>query len=199
MRDILERLDRALPAVEDWMKALHAQSALRAVAAGALGSARLGQYFPEELLGTSYAVPVEATPFPPVAKLDLPEFEALAQMPMAGITFGHMYFVAPGHWQESLHFHELVHVVQWRTLGVPDFLRTYAVGILRAGYHGSPFEVAAYDLQSRFESRAAISDAMGWIQSHARREHGVTMDLYRSLGMHEGAQPDAAASRPSPA
>jgi hypothetical protein len=53
---------------------------------------------------------------------------------------------------ESLHFHELVHVVQWRILGPERFLWAYADGLERFGYRNSPLEVVAYDLQERFDA-----------------------------------------------
>jgi hypothetical protein len=187
MRDILERLERALPAVEDWMNDLHERSKPRAVVASQVGAARLAEYYPATLLSGSYAVPVDVCPFPPVAAVGLPEFEPVARMAMAGITFGHMYFVAQGHWQDSLHFHELVHVVQWGTLGVRPFLRSYALGILRAGYDESPFEMAAYGLQAQFDAGTAIPGLVGAIEAHARQEHGRTQAVYRSCGMHERA------------
>ncbi len=76
----------------------------------------------------------------------------MAAMDMGGITFGDMYFVRADANSESLHVHELVHVVQWATLGVDQFLLTYAVGILEHGYRESPLEVIAYDSAARFDS-----------------------------------------------
>jgi hypothetical protein len=73
-------------------------------------------------------------------------------MDMAGITYLDTYFVRADHiHDESLHFHELVHVIQWRLLGPEEFLERYADGLERFGYRNSPLEVMAYDLQGRFE------------------------------------------------
>ena len=55
---------------------------------------------------------------------------------------------------ESLHFHELVHVIQWRLLGPEKFLAFYADGLERFGYRNSPLEVMAYNLQDRFDREA---------------------------------------------
>jgi hypothetical protein len=55
---------------------------------------------------------------------------------------------------ESLHFHELVHVIQWRLLGPEKFLALYADGLERFGYRKSPLEVMAFRLQSRFQREA---------------------------------------------
>ena len=50
----------------------------------------------------------------------------------------------------QLIFHELVHVVQYRLLGVQEFARLYVRGYLRGGYAGTPLEICAYELDGRF-------------------------------------------------
>ncbi len=90
----------------------------------------------------------------------------MANMPKAGITFRDMYFVDPACASESVHFHELVHVVQWRALGVRPFLLTYALGVLRQGYERSPLEAIAFELQAQFE-RATTG---GSITEHVTRQ-----------------------------
>jgi hypothetical protein len=49
-------------------------------------------------------------------------------------------------------FHELVHVVQYRVLGLKQFARLYVTGFLKGGgYEGIPLERQAYELGARFE------------------------------------------------
>ena len=50
----------------------------------------------------------------------------------------------------QLIFHEMVHVVQYRLLGVDEFSRLYVRGYLHGGYEGTPLEVCAYELDGRF-------------------------------------------------
>jgi hypothetical protein len=73
-----------------------------------------------------------------------------------GITYQDIYFIKRERARdESLHFHELTHIVQWRLLGPNGFLLAYALGYLsRGGYDKNPFEQIAYELQSHFESGA---------------------------------------------
>ena len=54
----------------------------------------------------------------------------------------------------SLLFHELVHIEQYRCLGVRGFLRHYLGGWLAAGrsYEGIPLEVQAYELTDRYDA-----------------------------------------------
>ena len=47
--------------------------------------------------------------------------------------------------EEAIHFHELIHVIQWRLLGPEDFLKSYANGLDEFGYENSPLEKMAYD------------------------------------------------------
>ncbi len=55
----------------------------------------------------------------------------------------------------SLLFHELVHTVQYRLLGVPAFARQYVRGFLATKrYRDIPLERCAFDLQFRFETQA---------------------------------------------
>lgn len=59
---------------------------------------------------------------------------------------------------EALHFHELVHVIQWQLLGAKLFVAAYADGLEKIGYRQSPLEVMAYTLESIFRSSQAPFD-----------------------------------------
>jgi hypothetical protein len=52
-------------------------------------------------------------------------------------------------------FHELVHVVQYRVMGLKRFARLYVNGFLKGGgYEGIPLERQAYELGARFEKNS---------------------------------------------
>jgi hypothetical protein len=54
---------------------------------------------------------------------------------------------------DGLLFHELVHVEQYRQLGIPRFSDLYVRGFLKGGSYAAIFlEVNAYTLGGRFES-----------------------------------------------
>lgn len=166
--DLTDRLRRALPAMERWIVALHAAHETRAQPASCLGFARLAEVWPRALLDEAHAVAVERVPYPPVAELGLPELAPMAAERWTGITFGDMYFVDESDTTEATHFHELCHVVQWRTLGVRDFLLTYALGLFAYGYRESPLEAIAYRLQRDFERGVTRPDLAEAIADHAR-------------------------------
>jgi hypothetical protein len=76
---------------------------------------------------------------------------------MNGITFVDTIAIADSRGRGTpeilpLLFHELVHVVQYRTLGVHRFIDRYVRGWMENGsvYLRIPLEAHAYDLQSRY-------------------------------------------------
>ena len=77
---------------------------------------------------------------------------------MSAITFvdtivvSRSQFEGPASWRPLL-FHELVHVVQYRVLGLERFVAAYVRGWAENGlyYEAIPLERMAYELQSRFE------------------------------------------------
>lgn len=57
----------------------------------------------------------------------------------------------PDHMSRSTLFHELVHAVQYRVLGLRRFADLYVRGFLNhGGYDGIPLERQAYELEDRF-------------------------------------------------
>ena len=73
------------------------------------------------------------------------------QSTMAAITFADVV-VSHDRFSRGLLFHELVHVEQYRQLGIPRFAELYVRGFLSGGeYAGIPLEVNAYALEDRYE------------------------------------------------
>ena len=58
-----------------------------------------------------------------------------------------------------MHFHELIHVIQWRILGPERFVHSYADGLEHFGYRQSPLEVMAYDAEAAFVTSTEGFDA----------------------------------------
>jgi hypothetical protein len=87
-----------------------------------------------------------------------------------GITYLDTFFVKyTGAGNEVLHFHELIHVVQWRLLGPERFLKLYADGLERFGYHNSPLEKMAYVAQDRFTHSKEAFDAYAVVVQELRK------------------------------
>lgn len=153
-QQILARFHLALPAVRAWIDGILEEHKREAVVVSSLGFRSLPQYFPQHLLDKAKVVSVSSVPFPPLLKLGLPELSHMERMSLEAVTYKDTFFVQESQRSESLHFHELIHVVQWERLGVDNFLLAYGVGLVQFGYEGSPLERMAYILQQSFERRA---------------------------------------------
>jgi hypothetical protein len=74
------------------------------------------------------------------------------QATMAAITFGNVV-VSHGPFSRGVLFHELVHVEQYRQLGIDRFAELYVRGFLAGGgYDGIPLEVNAHILGAQYEA-----------------------------------------------
>jgi hypothetical protein len=77
------------------------------------------------------------------------------QSGMAAITFSDIV-VSHEPFSSGLLFHELVHVEQYRQLGIEQFSNLYVRGFLKGGsYEAIPLEVNAYTLGGQFEATPA--------------------------------------------
>ncbi len=163
--DIIHRFHAALPGIRQWIDEFLNDHAERARAVSTLGFTRLSTCFPQELLERAKVVTVPRVPFPPVDRFGLPELGAVQQMSFSGITFKDTFFLQQGQASESLHFHELLHVVQWERLGVDNFLLAYGVGLVQFGYQKSPLEQLAYSLQRSFDNGMPPQDLVSVIET----------------------------------
>jgi len=83
--------------------------------------------------------------------MGLTRFADFERANFGGVTYLNTFFIRRAELSnESLYFHELIHVVQWRILGPEQFLRSYADGLERFGYRDSPLEAMAYDAEAAF-------------------------------------------------
>lgn len=113
---------------------------------------RLPNYFTEELLSCAKVVLVDKVPKPPLSSYGLTEFEGFEKMDADGTTYKDTYFIKHKYLSyEPLHFHELIHVIQWSYLGVDNFLLAYGLGLIKNGYKESPLEKMAYTHEQRFK------------------------------------------------
>ncbi|WP_109486238.1 hypothetical protein [Occallatibacter savannae] len=96
---------------------------------------------------------------------NLPDFRTMAAITFGNVVVSHLPFT------DGLLFHELVHVEQYRQLGIPHFSSLYVRGFLSGGgYEGIPLERNAYALGARFEGnpqqRFSVSNEVAeWIQN----------------------------------
>jgi len=148
----LERYREKLPMVSHWIEQTLQQHASAARTVTSFGFVRLPSYYSGELLASTKVVTVDDIPVPPLRALGLPEFSDFESQLMDGITYLDTYFLRRGiERNESIHFHELVHVVQWQAVGPESFLLAYADGLARHTYRNCPLEAMAYAHQENFD------------------------------------------------
>ena len=138
-----------LPIILKWIQQTLDAHAHERRAVSSFNFPRLPRYFSEGLLNTASVVPSDRLPVPPLSALGLRESADFENQPARGITYRDTYFL----WcavatDESVHFHELVHVVQWQVLGPRDFLLLYAAGLAESGYLDCRLEAMAYDISA---------------------------------------------------
>jgi len=81
---------------------------------------------------------------------NLPDQSAMGAITLSDVVVSHEPF------SDGLLFHELVHVVQYRQLGISRFSELYVHGFLNGGsYEAIPLEANAYTLERRFEKNSA--------------------------------------------
>lgn len=130
-------------------------------------------FFSREVLGETRLVVLQVACvqnpefYPQLLQLgfeNLPDFRQMAAITFGDIVVAHQTFT------NGLLFHELVHVEQYRQLGIPRFASLYVNGFLTGGgYEGIPLERNAYMLGARYEAnphqRFSVSDDVaGWVR-----------------------------------
>jgi hypothetical protein len=152
-----EEFAKFYPLLLDWIQTTLTSSAHVAQTVASRGFSRLPLYFTEKTLASTKVVLVDPLPMPPLSSMGLVRFADFERGNFDGITYIDTIFLKPTHSNnESMHFHELVHAIQWRLLGPDRFLLSYANGLECFGYRQSPLEAMAYDAEAAFDSSTAI-------------------------------------------
>lgn len=139
-----------LDRIEEWIDGTLARHASGRVSCEALASSFEG-YFSRDFLSRSYFVVTDELPMPDIPELQALGLVAFLRLDAVGITYKDTYFIRPALvGQVDLHFHELVHVAQWRHLGASAFIERYVRELLQYGYERAPLEEMAYSLQRYF-------------------------------------------------
>ena len=159
--------------MQDWIDATLKAHALRRRSVESFNFRRLPRYFSARLLRETGVVITDRVPVPPLSAAGLTEFRALELHEPQGITFRDTYFLkSSDEANESIHFHELIHALQWRALGAEKFLLLYADGLRRHGYMDSPLEAMAFRHQENFDRRRKPYDVEAAVLEEVAGECG---------------------------
>ena len=152
-----EEFAKIYPPLLDWIRTTLTASAHVAQTVASRGFSRLPLYFTEKTLASTKVVILDPLPMPPLSSMGLARFADFERGNFDGITYIDTIFLKPTQSNnENMHFHELVHVIQWRLLGPDRFLFSYANGLECFGYRQSPLEAMAYDAETAFATSTAI-------------------------------------------
>lgn len=170
-RLIIKAYESFLPRVKGWIDGLLHQYSPQAKRIVDLNFLRLPQYFSKGILETTKVVYIDRPPQIPLSSLGLTQFQDFERMRIDGVTFYDTFFVRqPLSGVEYLHFHELIHVAQWRFLGTDRFLLLYGLELLKNNYNNSLLETMAYQLQSRFQNSTNPFDAEAVIKPELEKK-----------------------------
>lgn len=147
--------------IEQWIEELLSQYQEKKVSCATLPTT-VKQFFPDTFLQQSYFVETTDIPKPTIAA-GIPGAENFLAMQAQGITYKDTYFLLPNS-PKSTHLHELVHVAQWKELGVQGFITSYIAGVQQYGYYDSPLEQMAYGMQHEFESGCPPFDVVSRVK-----------------------------------
>jgi hypothetical protein len=145
--------------VAGYILAQREKYAPRAVPLSAPHRAPLKPFFSEEVFNSTRVLVLEGERVPnpefyPMLRnlgfSNLPDQSTMGAITFSDVVVSHVPF------SNGLLFHELVHVEQYRQLGIPRFSELYVRGFLNGGsYEAIPLEVNAYTLGGSFEQNPA--------------------------------------------
>ena len=182
---IIAELLPKLPIVKKWIDDVLEKHEFNAKPVSTLGFARLPGYFSDELLKTAKYIPSQTIPVFPVSTLGISGLSLHKKGEYAGITYNDRFFINLGKLRvELVHFHELIHVLQWRYLGVDKFIVAYALEIVNGGSQNNRFEQMAYRHQDQFNKTTKPYD----VEREIKKELDMlvpmilTSEILKSIG-----------------
>jgi hypothetical protein len=120
----------------------------------------LAAHFSSQCLVSARIASVDQIPTPTFVRHIIDRFEFLQKRiqfdfsAASAMTLGECILVADPELSVELLFHELVHVEQYRILGMKGFARAYVQGVVDSNfvYEKIPLEAAAFALTARFSN-----------------------------------------------
>lgn len=110
-------------------------------------------FYSPNFLSSSYFVVVDSLPTPDFQQLRDAGLGDFLDGEFDGITYKDTYYLLPHAANKiNIHFHELVHVMQWRELTAKGFIQRYISEMQIYGYgRQAPLEDMAYGLEDDFK------------------------------------------------
>ena len=164
-----DKMKSLIPRVENWIDGYIAENKTKRIRIVDIRFPRLSFFFSKRLLSNAYMVSVETIKTPPLTEFGLEELSFFEGVTYGGVTYKDTYFISKGlEQEESLHFHELIHIIQWDELGAQNICYLYGIGLLQFGYRNSPLEKIAFDYQEKFDRGEKINHLESKIRTHCQ-------------------------------
>ena len=139
-----------LTAIEQWIDEVNHKYKYKRVCCTQF-AAQFAGFYPTEFLENAFYVVIDEIPKPDFAALRAMGLGDFIDMKVSGITYKNTYYLLPTSVDNlRVHFHELVHVLQWQNLGALAFISRYMNEVKHFGYHNAPLEIMAYSLDTHF-------------------------------------------------
>jgi hypothetical protein len=161
--------------VHDWIESQHAEHLAGARPLTDREGMALSVHFAAETLAQARVARVERVPSPAFFGGILKQLEFIGKRvhfnfaAAAGITFGECILIVDPGVPINLLFHEMVHVEQYRILGMKEFARAYVQGIVDSNfmYEQIPLEAIAFEMTARFKAGETVmvsAELQGWLR-----------------------------------
>lgn len=122
-------------------------------------------FYSDTFLNESFFVVVDKLPKPNFPELYHAGLGDFIEEEFDGITYKNTYFIKREQEKNmALHFHELVHVAQWKILGPHKFISRYIQEYQENGYRAAPLEEMAYSLQNYYSENGTAIDVLSYVQ-----------------------------------
>lgn len=147
-----------LEIIEEWIHQINASHEASKESCSIFQNQFSGYYSPNFLKSAHFVV-VEKIPKPDFPELREAGLGQFIDTNFDGITYDDTYYIQrPAAQDLRLHFHELVHVLQWRYLTPSGFIKRYITEIQKHGYHKAPLEKMAYSLEMHYQGQGKRFD-----------------------------------------
>jgi len=156
-----QQFENLLSDVKKWIARILAEHEAQKQPLEAAQFARLTKYYSTELLQRVQRVIVDRCPVPPLADTGLAQLAEIENWDIKGIPWENTIFIRRdlADW-DVVHFHELLHIAQWKHLGTDRYLTAWAIGTITRGYRENPLEEMAFRHQVRFETQETPYDVV---------------------------------------
>ncbi|MGD2271504.1 MAG: hypothetical protein PVI06_13965 [Desulfobacterales bacterium] len=173
-----EQFRRLISDVQRWISQTLAAHRATMQPVAATRFDRLKTYYPVTVLQRVQRVIVDRCPVPPLAVTGIPQLAEIENWDIKGIPWQNTIFIRRdlSDW-EGVHFHELLHIIQWECLGTNRYLTAWAIGTITRGYRDNPLEEMAFRHQSRFEAEEPIYNVVREVSTEIARWPSSYFDI----------------------